>query len=90
MGVCGKAPLPRKEQRVKLWFVWGENEEIEIAEMLWNAMTGGYALNGFVEEVLETFEQVQSTGVRPNSTNVASILSINDKMGALQHRTCIH
>ncbi|XP_057837438.2 pentatricopeptide repeat-containing protein At3g24000, mitochondrial-like [Cryptomeria japonica] len=56
----------------------------------WNAMIVGYAHNGFVEKALETFKQMQSVGVKPDSTTFASILSACAKMGALEQGMDIH
>ncbi|XP_057837809.2 pentatricopeptide repeat-containing protein At1g11290, chloroplastic-like [Cryptomeria japonica] len=56
----------------------------------WNAMISGYAQNGFVELVLETFEQMQSAGVNPNSTTFASIFPACAKLGALEQGMDIH
>ncbi|XP_057830817.2 pentatricopeptide repeat-containing protein DOT4, chloroplastic [Cryptomeria japonica] len=56
----------------------------------WNAMIAGYAQNGFVERALETFRQMQLTGVKPDSTTFASILPACAKMGALEQGMDIH
>ncbi|XP_057833052.2 pentatricopeptide repeat-containing protein At3g12770 [Cryptomeria japonica] len=56
----------------------------------WNAMIVGYAQNGFVEKALETFKQMQLTGVKPNSTSFASILPACAKMGGLEQGIDIH
>ncbi|XP_059070546.1 pentatricopeptide repeat-containing protein At2g13600 [Cryptomeria japonica] len=40
----------------------------------WAAMIAGYAENGFVENALETLEQMQLAGVNPNSKTFCSIL----------------
>ncbi|XP_057873038.2 pentatricopeptide repeat-containing protein At5g39350 [Cryptomeria japonica] len=49
----------------------------------WTAMISGYAQNGFGENALDTFKQMQLAGVRPNSTTFASILPACAKMEAL-------
>lgn len=41
----------------------------------------GYAQNGFPEKDFESFKLMQSAGVSSNSTTVASILSVYNKMG---------
>ncbi|XP_057870782.1 pentatricopeptide repeat-containing protein At4g02750-like isoform X2 [Cryptomeria japonica] len=56
----------------------------------WNAMIAGYAQNGFFENALETFKQMQLAGVKPNCTTFASILPACAKMGALELGTDIH
>ncbi|XP_057837821.2 pentatricopeptide repeat-containing protein At3g16610-like [Cryptomeria japonica] len=56
----------------------------------WNAMIAGYAKNGFFEKALETFKQMQSAGVKPNSTTFASVLPACAKMGALEQGMDIH
>ena len=47
----------------------------------WTTMIAGYAHNGFVEKALETFKQMQSAGVKTNSTTIATILPACAKMG---------
>ncbi|XP_057815415.2 pentatricopeptide repeat-containing protein At3g26782, mitochondrial [Cryptomeria japonica] len=54
------------------------------------AIITGFTHNGFVEEALETFKQIHLTGVKPNSTTFASILSACAKMGALEQGMSIH
>ncbi|XP_057841741.2 pentatricopeptide repeat-containing protein At3g24000, mitochondrial-like [Cryptomeria japonica] len=56
----------------------------------WTAMIAGYAHNGFVEEALETFKQMQLAGVKPNSATFATILPACAKMGALEQGVDIH
>ncbi|XP_057833042.2 pentatricopeptide repeat-containing protein At1g11290, chloroplastic [Cryptomeria japonica] len=56
----------------------------------WNAMIVGYAQNGFVEKALQTFKQMQLSGVKLNSTTYASILPTCAKMGALEQGMDIH
>ncbi|XP_057873039.2 pentatricopeptide repeat-containing protein At3g12770 [Cryptomeria japonica] len=56
----------------------------------WNAIIAGYAQNGFGENALETFKQMQLAGVNPDSTTFASILSACAKMGALVQGMGIH
>ncbi|XP_057850679.1 pentatricopeptide repeat-containing protein At1g56690, mitochondrial [Cryptomeria japonica] len=56
----------------------------------WTAMIAGYAQNGFVEEALETFKQMQLAGVKPNSSTFANILPACAKMGALGQGMRIH
>ncbi|XP_057837431.2 pentatricopeptide repeat-containing protein At2g03880, mitochondrial-like [Cryptomeria japonica] len=56
----------------------------------WNAMIAGYAHNGFVDKALQTFEQMQLAGVKPNTTTFSSILPACAKMGALEQGMDIH
>ncbi|XP_057858136.2 pentatricopeptide repeat-containing protein At3g24000, mitochondrial-like [Cryptomeria japonica] len=56
----------------------------------WSTMIAGYAQNGFVLEALETFKQMQSAGVKANSTTFTSILPVCAKMGALEQGMHIH
>ncbi|XP_057873031.2 pentatricopeptide repeat-containing protein At3g24000, mitochondrial-like [Cryptomeria japonica] len=56
----------------------------------WNAMIAGYAQNGFAEKALETFNQMQIAGIKPDTATFASILPACAKMGALERGTYIH
>ncbi|XP_057834772.1 pentatricopeptide repeat-containing protein At5g39350-like [Cryptomeria japonica] len=56
----------------------------------WNAMIAGYAQNGFADKALETFEQMQLEGIKPNSTTFASTLPACAKIGALEQGMGIH
>ncbi|XP_057854721.2 pentatricopeptide repeat-containing protein At1g08070, chloroplastic-like [Cryptomeria japonica] len=56
----------------------------------WNAMIAGYAQNGCNEKALETLNQMQLAGVKPDSTTFVNILSACAKMGALQQGMDIH
>lgn len=49
-----------------------------------------YAQNGFIEKALETFKQMQSVGVKPNFTTIATILPDCAKMGDLEQGMDIH
>ncbi|XP_057838443.2 pentatricopeptide repeat-containing protein At2g13600-like [Cryptomeria japonica] len=50
----------------------------------WNAIIAGYAQNDFVEEALENFKKIQSTGVKPITTTFGSVLTACAKMEALE------
>ncbi|XP_059075119.1 pentatricopeptide repeat-containing protein At2g20540-like [Cryptomeria japonica] len=50
----------------------------------WNAMIAGYAQTGYIEEALETFEQMRLAGLKANSTTFSCILTACAKMGALE------
>ncbi|XP_057862807.2 pentatricopeptide repeat-containing protein At1g56690, mitochondrial [Cryptomeria japonica] len=56
----------------------------------WNAMIAGYAQSGFSEKALETFKQMQLTGLKANSITFVSILPACAKMGALEQGMNIH
>ncbi|XP_057848256.2 pentatricopeptide repeat-containing protein At2g13600 isoform X2 [Cryptomeria japonica] len=56
----------------------------------WNAVISGYTQNGCVEKALGTFKQMQSAGVKPDSTTFVCILPACAKMGALEQGTDIH
>ncbi|XP_059069540.1 pentatricopeptide repeat-containing protein At3g12770-like [Cryptomeria japonica] len=59
-------------------------------EFSWTSMIAGYVQNGFVEKALETFEQMQLAGIKPNSATFASILPACAKMGDLEKGMDIH
>ncbi|XP_057858095.2 pentatricopeptide repeat-containing protein At5g27110-like isoform X1 [Cryptomeria japonica] len=56
----------------------------------WNAMIAGYAHNGFAEKAVETFNQMQLTGLKPDSSTFVSILTACAKMEALEQGMHIH
>ncbi|XP_057862780.2 pentatricopeptide repeat-containing protein At3g24000, mitochondrial-like [Cryptomeria japonica] len=56
----------------------------------WNTMIAGYAQNGFSEKALQTFKQVQSAGLKPDSTTFVSILPACAKLGSLEQGMDIH
>ncbi|XP_057847917.1 pentatricopeptide repeat-containing protein At2g13600-like isoform X2 [Cryptomeria japonica] len=56
----------------------------------WNAIIGGHAQNGLVEEVLDICKQMQLVNVKPNTATFAIILPACAKLGALEHGTEIH
>ncbi|XP_057830926.2 pentatricopeptide repeat-containing protein At1g15510, chloroplastic [Cryptomeria japonica] len=56
----------------------------------WNALIAGYAQNGILERVLESFKRMQLAGVKPVSATFASILPACAKMGALEEGMEIH
>lgn len=56
----------------------------------WNTMIAGYAQNGFLGKALQTFSQMQSAGVNPDSTTFATVLPVCAKMGALEQGMDIH
>ncbi|XP_059069535.1 pentatricopeptide repeat-containing protein At1g11290, chloroplastic-like [Cryptomeria japonica] len=56
----------------------------------WNTMIVGFAHNGCFGKALETFKQMQSSGVNPDSTTFATILHACAKMGALEQGIDIH
>ncbi|XP_059077622.1 pentatricopeptide repeat-containing protein At1g08070, chloroplastic-like [Cryptomeria japonica] len=56
----------------------------------WSAMITGYALSGHGNEALGIFNQMQLTGVKPNSITMVSLLSACAHLGALQQGKRIH
>jgi pentatricopeptide repeat protein len=50
----------------------------------WNAMISGYAQNGFADEALGLFRQMELEGVKPNSSTMVSLLLACAHLGALQ------
>ncbi|XP_057813358.2 pentatricopeptide repeat-containing protein At1g08070, chloroplastic isoform X2 [Cryptomeria japonica] len=56
----------------------------------WNGMIAGYAQSGVVEKALEMFKQMQSSGVKPDSTTFSSVLLACAKMGALEQGVLVH
>ncbi|XP_057873023.2 pentatricopeptide repeat-containing protein At4g30700-like [Cryptomeria japonica] len=57
---------------------------------MWTAMIAGYTQNGYAEKALETFKEMQSAGIKPNSTTFASVLPACATMGALEQGIDIH
>ncbi|XP_057816350.2 pentatricopeptide repeat-containing protein At1g11290, chloroplastic-like isoform X2 [Cryptomeria japonica] len=56
----------------------------------WTVMIAGYVQNGFVEKALQTFKQMQLTGVKPDSSIFASILPACTHIGASEPGIAIH
>ncbi|XP_057848096.1 pentatricopeptide repeat-containing protein At2g37320-like [Cryptomeria japonica] len=54
----------------------------------WIAVNFGHAQNSLVEKALEFFGQMQSTGVKPNSTTFSSVLTACAKAGVLKQGMC--
>eukprot|EP01018_Ginkgo_biloba_P009819 Gb_14458 [translate_table: standard] len=50
----------------------------------WSAMISGYAQNGYYDEALKLFRQMQMLGVKPNSVTYSSLLSACANLTALQ------
>eukprot|EP01018_Ginkgo_biloba_P031724 Gb_04381 [translate_table: standard] len=58
--------------------------------VLWTAMIAGYAQNGYFYEALRLFQQMQLTGMKPNSDTFASILPACANLAALEHGKMVH
>eukprot|EP01018_Ginkgo_biloba_P007395 Gb_14172 [translate_table: standard] len=58
--------------------------------VLWNAMIGGYAQNGYADEALALFDQMQLVGAKPNSATMVSVIPACAHLGALQQGKWIH
>lgn len=50
----------------------------------WNAMITGYAQHGFGQEALEIYDNMVSSGVRPNEVTFLGVLSACGHIGALE------
>jgi pentatricopeptide repeat protein len=56
----------------------------------WSAMIAGYVQNGRANEALILFDEMQLTGVKPNSVTMLSVLTACTQLGALHKGKCIH
>eukprot|EP01018_Ginkgo_biloba_P006709 Gb_15874 [translate_table: standard] len=56
----------------------------------WNAMISGYEHNGYANEALKLFNQMQMANVKPNLVTMVSVLSACTHLGALQQGKLIH
>jgi pentatricopeptide repeat protein len=56
----------------------------------WNAMITGYVQNGYPEEALKLFCQMQTTGIKPDSTSIVGVLQACAQLEALQEGKWIH
>eukprot|EP01018_Ginkgo_biloba_P018625 Gb_23678 [translate_table: standard] len=56
----------------------------------WSAMIAGYAQNGYADEALALFHQMQVGNVKPNSVTMVSVLTACAQLGALQQGKWIH
>eukprot|EP01018_Ginkgo_biloba_P018762 Gb_15183 [translate_table: standard] len=57
---------------------------------IWNAMISGYVRNGFYEEALELFYQMQLTGIWPDKYTVPSVIKACASLLSLQEGVRIH
>eukprot|EP01018_Ginkgo_biloba_P038127 Gb_19299 [translate_table: standard] len=57
---------------------------------LWNALIGGYARNGFSEETLTLYYQMQQAGRQPDNFTFPSVLKACTSLAALQQGKEIH
>eukprot|EP01018_Ginkgo_biloba_P009793 Gb_07725 [translate_table: standard] len=56
----------------------------------WNVMVAGYAQNGYLDDALKLFRQMQTTGVQPNFITYASVLPACANLETLQEGKQIH
>lgn len=56
----------------------------------WNAMIAGYAQNGYDNEALMLFSQMEVENIKPDPVTVVSVLSACAHLGALQKGKWIH
>eukprot|EP01018_Ginkgo_biloba_P009795 Gb_07755 [translate_table: standard] len=56
----------------------------------WNAMIAGYAQNGFCDEAVKLFQQMQLRGMKPNSVTFASVLPACGNSATLQQGKEVH
>eukprot|EP01018_Ginkgo_biloba_P013233 Gb_05439 [translate_table: standard] len=56
----------------------------------WNIMIGAYSRQGFPEEALVLFHQMQRTGIQPNQFTFAKVLPVCAKLAALEQGLEIH
>eukprot|EP01018_Ginkgo_biloba_P005831 Gb_35190 [translate_table: standard] len=56
----------------------------------WTAMIAGYAQNGYANEALTLFQQMQLTDVMPDFITIVSLVSACTHLGDLQLGKCIH
>eukprot|EP01018_Ginkgo_biloba_P025790 Gb_04077 [translate_table: standard] len=56
----------------------------------WNTLIAGYVQNGYANDALLLFNQMQMADLKPNMATVVSMLPACADLGALQHGKCIH
>lgn len=56
----------------------------------YSAIISGCVQNGYAEECLLTFHQMQLSGIEPEMATMVSILPVCSHMAALQHGACAH
>jgi pentatricopeptide repeat protein len=56
----------------------------------WNAMIAGYVQNGYANEALTLFYQLQISEEKPDSATLITVLPACAELGALQHGKWIH
>eukprot|EP01018_Ginkgo_biloba_P030284 Gb_21439 [translate_table: standard] len=56
----------------------------------WNAMIAGYAQNGYADETLKLFRQMQAEGIKPDSVTIVSVLPVCAHLQILQEGKEIH
>ncbi|XP_057849780.2 pentatricopeptide repeat-containing protein At1g15510, chloroplastic isoform X2 [Cryptomeria japonica] len=56
----------------------------------WNALIGGYAQNGLVENVFNIYKQMHLAGVNSDSSTFATVLPVCAKFGAFEQGYAMH
>ncbi|KAK7325364.1 hypothetical protein VNO77_29526 [Canavalia gladiata] len=56
----------------------------------YNAVISGFMQNGYVEEALNIFRQMQLSGTNPDSATMIGLLPACSHLAALQHGVCCH
>eukprot|EP01018_Ginkgo_biloba_P031204 Gb_39249 [translate_table: standard] len=56
----------------------------------WNAMISGYAQNGYANQALDLFNQMQLAGMKPTAITMVSVLQAYAHLGALKQGSWIH
>ena len=81
----GQCNLSRRlvDYRVKLWTVVG-------MPVSWTLMIGGYAQNGWGEDAIELFRQMQGEGVNQDPITFSTVLSACSSLGNLDYGKLIH
>ncbi|XP_057818774.2 putative pentatricopeptide repeat-containing protein At3g23330 [Cryptomeria japonica] len=58
--------------------------------VLWNAMIAGYAHNGYCDETLALFREMQLSGLKPTHVTIASVMPACAQLTLLQYGKSIH
>eukprot|EP01018_Ginkgo_biloba_P012654 Gb_23605 [translate_table: standard] len=56
----------------------------------WNAMNAGYVQNGYEEEALKLFCQMQQADMKPNQLTLVSVLKASASLAEMEHSTQFH
>eukprot|EP01018_Ginkgo_biloba_P037423 Gb_09406 [translate_table: standard] len=77
---CGSTEIARH--------VFDQMPERDVAS--WNAVIAGYAQEGYANEALMLFHEMQLADTPPDSTTLVSVLAVCAYIGALEHGKWIH